>query len=810
MNLSLRCSRWLILALLLLAFAQMFVAIRGTSQTVDEGLHITSGATMLRTGDYRLVEEHPPLTKLWMALPVALLPDLADFTTLPVWSDAATPTIESLPLLTLTKQWLYPYAPQERIIFAARTMNALLGVLLLAFITRWARDLYGLRAGLLAVACAAFDPNLIAHGAVAGTDAGAALFICAGLWASARFLRRPTRGRAVLAGALLGLALAAKLTAVLLGPALALAGLARLWRASRERRIQIIGHTLLLLLFTGLVFWGVYGFEVGRVAGFPFPLPAPSHAIPWMRLLAHNRDGHQAYLLGSNSNFGWPYYFPVAFALKTPLPVLALLLWALLRRPRIDSALSFFAAIYTVASLTSQLNIGYRHLLPLLPLMYVVIGSLAPARSNGSRHLIIAKAVTTNASVYRSFVLLALWVWLAIAALAISPYSLSYFNEFVGGPDEGWRYLADSNTDWGQGYKALAEFQTTRGLGPVQLSAFVFFDPAAYGVVYTPLTPFGGDTPAIFPSRFAPSPGDYAISATPLNGIPIVDPEMYDWFRWRAPDAKIAHALFYYHVTPEETTAAWLAQCTTPAVPLDADAIAEGFGAAPGRRLFFDCAQAWVIPAGDAPGVYALHGRLLREALPDLLHLASPQVEDPFMARRLAGTAIIYRQRAYRAQPSFALYRQTTPVPAPSLSHTSVWIAPAATAPEALAMQSPVAGEIVLQGPLTFLGAVAYSQAATLEVETWWRVTGATGGRPLSLMAHLLDAGGAMVGNADGLAFSPDQWRVGDVIVQRHLFTLPTPIPSTLTLRTGAYWLDDGARWPIAGEVDAIFVGLMP
>jgi hypothetical protein len=799
--------RYGLLALLCLLFAQATLVIRATSQTIDEGLHITSGATILRAGDYRLVEEHPPLTKLWMALPVAVLSDLDDFTALPVWLDAATPTTESLPLLTLTKQWLYPYASQERIFFAARAMNALLGVLLLAFIARWACGLYGPRAALLAVACAAFDPNLIAHSAVAGTDVGAAVFICAGLWASTRFLRRPTGGRAITAGVLLGLALASKLTAVLLGPALAMAGLVRLWRVSRERRVQLIGNTLLVLLFTGLALWGVYGFEVGRIADIPLPLPAPSHAIPWMRLMAHNRDGHQAYLLGSNSNFGWLHYFPVAFVLKTPLAVLVLLVWALLRRPRLDPALSLFAVIYIVASLTSQLNIGYRHLLPLLPLMYVVIGSLAPVRSTGLGLRPVTAAGATHRMVGRS-ALLAMWGWLIIGTLAILPYPLSYFNELVGGPDEGWRYLADSNTDWGQGYKALAEFQADRSLGPVKLSAFIFFDPVVYGVAYTPLTPLGGDTPAIFPSRFAPPPGDYVISVTPLNGIPTVDPEMYDWFRWRAPDAKIAHALFYYHVTPEETATAWLAQCATHANPLDAEAVAEGFGVAPSRQLVFDCMQAWVIPATDAAsasGVYAVHGRLLLGSLPDLLHLAPPQVADPFVERHLAGTDIIYRQRAYRAQPSFALYRQTHR-PAPPV--TSARIAPAATALVDLATASKLAGEIPLQGPLTFLGVSAYTHDAVLEVETWWRVTGDTGGRPASLMAHLLGADGAVVENADGLAFSPDQWRVGDIIVQRHRFPMPSSPPVELLLRTGAYWLDDGARWPVEDSADAIFIDL--
>lgn len=808
--------------LLLAAFAQMLYTARHTSQTIDEGLHITSGATMLRSGDYRLVEEHPPLLKLWMALPLLPL-DLGDFTAFPAWEEAAIPTAESLPLLTLTQQWLYPYTPQERVIFAARGMNALWGVLLLALIARWSRDLWG-GGGLLAVACAAFDPNLIAHGAVAGTDLGAACFILAGAWAGARFLRRPTRERAALAGGLLGLALAAKLTAALLGPPLALAGLLRLWRSPRDQRGKLIGHTLLLLGMTALALWAVYGFEVGHAPGLAAPIPAPSHAIPWMRLLEHSAGGHQAYLLGRNSHFGWPHYFPVAFLIKTPLPLLLLIglriingkkrmangEWRIpnskfqIPNSKFDVSrltLSAFPLFYLLISLTSSLNIGYRHLLPVLPFLYVGMGNLEWGMGKKKRRAGVAARPLTPHAVLITGIL----IWLAVGTLAILPYPLSYFNELVGGPEEGWRYLADSNTDWGQGYKALAAFQADNALGPVQLAAFVFFDPAIYGVDYTPLTPLGGDTPAIFPARFAPPPGEYVISATPLNGIPTADPEMYDWFRWRAPDAKIAHALFYYRVTPEETATAWLAQCAAPVAPLDAEAVAEGFGAVPARHLLFDCARAWVIPAGSAPGVYALHGQWLRERLPDLLHLAPPQATDTFLERRLAGTDISYRQRAYRDQPAFALYRQAN---APHPPPTAAWIAPAGTVPAALASQPARTGEIALQGPLAFLGAAAHVASDGLEVETWWRVTGSAEGRSLSLMAHLLTEDGVTLGNADGLAFSPEQWRVGDVFAQRHAFPLPPEgAPGRYWLQTGAYWLDTLERWQISAAGDGILFG---
>jgi hypothetical protein len=131
-----RFARWIPLLLLLLGSWWLSLwAARATSMTIDEGLHITSGYTMLRTGDYRLVEEHPPLVKIWIALPFLGVSDLPDPTSFAPWAEAATPTTESLPLLRLTQQWFYPYQPIDRLVIPARAMSALLNILLGAIVS---------------------------------------------------------------------------------------------------------------------------------------------------------------------------------------------------------------------------------------------------------------------------------------------------------------------------------------------------------------------------------------------------------------------------------------------------------------------------------------------------------------------------------------------------------------------------------------------------------------------------------------------------------------------------------------------------
>ena len=382
-----------LLILLLLFMAQTLSSASSTSLTIDEGLHIASGYTILRTGDYRLVEEHPPLVKMWAALPLLPVEDIPEPTALPAWKDAAKPTTESLPLLQMAQQLIYPYQPLDRLIFPPRAMITLLGVILLAVIFRWSEDLWGNMGALLACALATFDPNLITHAAVAGTDLGAVTLTLLALFVAWRFFRRPSHLHAILVGAVLALALTAKLNTLLLLPVLGLTGLTQWW-LHKPLRQRLVKGVILLVGTTGLLFWAIYGFQVQKLPGLPFALPAAYHSIPFLRLQEHLSSGHSAFLAGKNSLHGWWYYFPVALILKTPLPTLLLLMVTI---PALCSGFSFshfkkqslkltlallFPLLYFVSSLLSSLNIGYRHLLPVLPFLYIWIGKLLADDNN--------------------------------------------------------------------------------------------------------------------------------------------------------------------------------------------------------------------------------------------------------------------------------------------------------------------------------------------------------------------------------------------------------------------------------------------
>jgi hypothetical protein len=125
----------------------------------------------------------------------------------------------------------------------------------------------------------------------------------------------------------------------------------------------------------------------------------------------------------------------------------------------------------------------------------------------------------------------------ALSAALIAPHYLSYFNRMFGGPSEGYRYLADSNVDWGQDLPALRETLARVGAKRPLLSYFGSAPPEAYGVHATPWMAGSPSSPESF---------DWiAISATNLDGVYLTD-DPFAPFRDVSPSARAAYSLLLY------------------------------------------------------------------------------------------------------------------------------------------------------------------------------------------------------------------------------------------------------------------------
>lgn len=537
-------SRFLVVGLLALTFGLALTSAVQKSATMDEQNHIARGAAYLGTGDPRLSIEHPPLVNVLSALPAHLLLDLR----LPLdtiwWEEGEWYHFADL--------FLWETNPNaEQIVFLARLPIVGLGLALVALVFRWASVRFGPWGGLLAAAFCALDPNILAHARLSTTDVGGAFFAFLATYALWRALRHPSASRVLWAGLALGLAFASKLSVLLFGPILALAVFVDGLPGGPGRIRRLLGRVGLMLatvLLGLLVVWATYRFQVGPLEeGGPL---AP--ALPYLRgvqaVLGFAAGGRPGYLLGQVSVEGWWYYFPVAFAVKTPLATMVGLLVATglaLRRPSRDDLLLLLPPlIFFLVSTVARLNLGYRHLLPTLPFLFVHIARLAPSPCPP---VLLSRRIHV-----RYFLPLALIIWLSLSTLLIYPHFLAYFNLLGGGPQEGWRVLADSNIDWGQDLKGLQAWMEREGVERVRLSWFGSAYPEAYGIAHDllPGVPHGlvmWEQPPF--DRNQPEPGVYAISVSNLVGVVLPDPDLYAWFRQREPDDKIGYSLFVYRVT---------------------------------------------------------------------------------------------------------------------------------------------------------------------------------------------------------------------------------------------------------------------
>jgi hypothetical protein len=207
------------IALLLLMLAQLVAASPSQSAAFDEGYTITYGYAYLRGGDARLSRgQNPPLTNVLIALPLLLRDDIV----FPVESvNWTTPDI-----FGFTDEFMWQVNPDpQRLVQLARLPEMLLALLLACVVYAFTRQMFGEAAALAALVVCTFDPNILAHGHIVGTDLGVSFFMFAAVWAWAAALKRGSLKHALVAGLLAGAALSTKYSAVWLGPILLLLGL---------------------------------------------------------------------------------------------------------------------------------------------------------------------------------------------------------------------------------------------------------------------------------------------------------------------------------------------------------------------------------------------------------------------------------------------------------------------------------------------------------------------------------------------------------------------------------------------------------
>ena len=487
-----------ILAAIVVVQAGRFIG--STSATADEGIYLAMAEETFRhrgdDSEYALRGTAPLPVILQYALP------------------AASPTADFA----------------QKIMLARMSAVAFIAVPLILVIYFWLAGELGPLRAFVAAAIVALSPNVVANSAIAATDACFVLFALLLLWALSRYVERPTWRRLAALVAAGGFAFAAKYSALAL---FGVAVVVLVWRDRPQRPLWI--------RVSGAV----------AVAG---AMAAAGVALSWgfhpldglISQINHQRLGHDAFLLGSRNTNGWWYYQPVALFVKSTYVELAtfgltIAALATLRREPLTVVRIWLvaAAVVLAASMISRVDIGVRYVLLLVPLAVMTATAWAARVSAGRRWIAAAIAVA------------ALAVQTA-EALAIAPRYLSYFNAFAGGPMNGYRWLADSNLDWGQDLPSMRRFLERVGAREPIVSYFGTAPPSAYGVSGWQWNFAGPDVKA--------RTDWIVISATHLVGL-YVPNDTFAPFRDLKPFARPTPTLFVYDASRPEVKAA-LAEAT--------------------------------------------------------------------------------------------------------------------------------------------------------------------------------------------------------------------------------------------------------
>ncbi|OGS20559.1 MAG: hypothetical protein A2252_09885 [Elusimicrobia bacterium RIFOXYA2_FULL_39_19] len=350
----------------------------------------------------------------------------------------------------------FHFSSWDQRLFWARFILALFSLILGFYIYRFAKSLYGQKAGLLAVALFSLSPNIIAHSGLITTDILLGCFMMCAIYTSWRLResKKPFK-KVLLVGIFMGLALLSKFTAVMMLVIMFLLVLAETFFFGKKFRLLPYIFTVIIGLFilnAGYSFKGT--FEKTDSKMLRSSLFTNLNKTPILRLLPEpyiigfdrqqyiNEIGHPAFLDGKYSYSGWWYYFPKAFFYKEPLPLILMIFLFLLFFRQVYKKEYLSGYVYLalpvivlciINCFLNKNNAGYRYLLPVFPFIFVFISGLAELKIKHFKPALIL-----------------LLAWFAVDSALAHPYYIAYFNEIAGGAKNGYKHLVDSNLDWGQ------------------------------------------------------------------------------------------------------------------------------------------------------------------------------------------------------------------------------------------------------------------------------------------------------------------------------------------------------------------------
>ena len=526
-------NRQLVLKIIPLILLVLFLLQSGTSMvqesaTWDETHSFGLGTYLFKNMRWDVPGSilHPPLSFYISSIPFLFFPDYEEA----IWKydPDIKRDIQFLSKVDISRGQALLSSDLNRnnvLFYLSRLMILFVALLLGYYIYLWSYSIYGEKGALLSLCFFCFSPNLLAHSHLTTPDIILTAFSFIASFYYWKSLNLRLRKYSIIGGVFFGLALLSKFTAILLFPIFIIL-LFFFWINKSE-----------LSAYNNMLFYGIGLFIL--FLGYGFNITPYIKGIIFQ--LQHADKGHSSFLLGQYSTSGWWYYYIVAFFVKTPIPTLILFFASLFfsaKKFRLNKNIHELCLLIPVLFIFSffsikHQSIGLRYILPIYPFIFVLIGKIVMINTPKKEFNLI-------------FFLILIWYFLG--SINIYPHYLAYFNEFILGPKNGYKYLVDSNLDWGQDLKGLKNYMGKNNIDKIYLSYFGTDLPDRYGIEYNwlPSPLFTDDSlqnEIVFPVK-----GFIAISATNLQGVYFSNKNIYTWLKDYEPIAKIGYSIFIYDI----------------------------------------------------------------------------------------------------------------------------------------------------------------------------------------------------------------------------------------------------------------------
>lgn len=495
----------IVVLFLSLHFLMAFSSAITESPTSDEPLFITGGYNYWQEKDYRINSEAGILIQRWISLPL-------------IFQNLKYPYFENESLKkdgwNIADHFLYKIGNNpELMVASSRLMVMALSVVLGLAVYLLSKSIFGKTGGIISLSLYAFSPSILASARLATSDLITSLAFLIAIWTFWKMIQKISIYTVLLSSLALSFLFLSKMSAFIIIPVNMILIVIFLLRKTplyicvgnrtikvSDQHMQlagIISASAVNFLVVFISIWMFYGFRYsmlkdeqnnrpaaewnwktftadsgieGKIANFARKnkLLPEAYLYGFSFVMKHSKQ-RNSFLNGQYCRTGWWYFFPYAFLVKTPIPLLLIIIFSIIvlcfvktktfqegacflkNKPPLNlydlSPFIVFMVVYFLFAMTSHINIGHRHILPVYPCFFTLAGALSITFIGSNPFLKLIKILT--------FMLL---FWFSFESLKILPHYLAYFNQFAGGPKNGYKHLVDSSLDWGQDLKGLKKW----------------------------------------------------------------------------------------------------------------------------------------------------------------------------------------------------------------------------------------------------------------------------------------------------------------------------------------------------------------